>query len=192
MERCRLDSVAECRLDTLAGCELVIAGYPRFTYNATGGCAPGECNPSAGGALELRIAHEQTTIPPLHWRTTRFLGLPLPPGLSIAIQPEALSGSVDAQSGEVTLHFCSRFRFQLSAAGVRIYEAADLLVDTQLTTERISSRRHQRQGRRLDGDSRGVLVGTALIQPCGEAWLDRFLGLPDEALAVLDCRLALP
>ena len=54
-----------------------------------------------------------------------------------------------------------------------------------------TSQRHQRQGRRLDHQNRAVLVGTALIQPCGEAWLDRFLGLPDEALAVLECRLAL-
>jgi hypothetical protein len=27
------------------------------------------------------------------------------------------------------------------------------------------------------------------VEPTGEAWLDRFLGLPDEALAVLRCRL---
>jgi hypothetical protein len=35
-----------------------------------------------------------------------------------------------------------------------------------------------------------VLVGVAVVEPTGEAWLDRFLGLPDEALAVLRCRLA--
>jgi hypothetical protein len=36
-----------------------------------------------------------------------------------------------------------------------------------------------------------MLVGTALIEPTGEAWFDRFLGLPDEALAVLECQLSL-
>ena len=41
----------------------------------------------------------------------------------------------------------------------------------------------------LDRDGRGVLVGTATVEPTGEAWLDRFLGLPDEALAMLRCRL---
>ena len=71
-------------------------------------------------------------------------------------------------------------------------ETTDLVVETDLTTETISSPRHQRQGRRLDGDNRGLLVGSALVEPSGEAWLDRFLGLPDEALAVLECRLALP
>lgn len=184
--------MAECRLDTLAGCELVIAGYPRFNYNALGGCAPGQCRTNATGELELQFASERTAIPPLNWRSTRFLGLPLPPGLSIAIQPEALSGRVDPRSGEVWLQFRSRFCFQLAAGENLRYQASDLVVDTQLTTEAISSQRHQRQGRRLDEHNRAVLVGTALIQPCGEAWLDRFLGLPDEALAVLECRLALP
>lgn len=184
--------MAECRLDTLASCELVIGGYPRFTYNALGGCAPGHGSPNAAGELELHFASERTAIPPLNWRTTRFLGLPLPPGLSIAIHPEALSGRVDPRSGELRLHFRSRFRFQLSAAGAVRYRAADLVVETELTTETISSPRHQRQGRRLDGDNRGLLVGSALVEPSGEAWLDRFLGLPDEALAVLECRLALP
>jgi len=184
--------MAECRLHTLAGCELVIAGYPRFTYNALGGCAAGNCSPNANGELELQFASEHTAIPPLNGRSTRFLGLPLPPGLSIAIHPEALSGRVDPGSGRVTLQFRSRFRFQLRAGTTVHYQAPDLVVDTQLTTETISSQRHQRQGRRLDHNNRAVLVGTALITPCGESWLDRFLGLPDEALAVLECRLALP
>jgi hypothetical protein len=32
------------------------------------------------------------------------------------------------------------------------------------------------------------LVGVATIAPSGDPWLDRFLGLPDEALALLRCR----
>jgi hypothetical protein len=40
-----------------------------------------------------------------------------------------------------------------------------------------------------DRDGRGVLVGVAVVEPTGKAWLDRLLGLPDEALAVLRCRL---
>ena len=42
-----------------------------------------------------------------------------------------------------------------------------------------------------EGTNTGVLVGAAVIEPTGEAWLDRFLGLPDEALAVLECQLSL-
>jgi hypothetical protein len=44
------------------------------------------------------------------------------------------------------------------------------------------------RGQRLDQNNRGMLVGAARVEPCGAAWLDRFLGLPDEALAVLECR----
>jgi hypothetical protein len=34
-----------------------------------------------------------------------------------------------------------------------------------------------------------VLVGIATVAPSGEGWVDRFLQLPDEALAVLRCQL---
>jgi len=30
-------------------------------------------------------------------------------------------------------------------------------------------------------------VGVASVPPCGDPWLDRLLGLPDEALAMLRC-----
>ena len=33
-----------------------------------------------------------------------------------------------------------------------------------------------------------LLVGVAQVPPSGEGWVDRFLGLPDEALALLRCR----
>ena len=33
-----------------------------------------------------------------------------------------------------------------------------------------------------------LLVGVAQVLPNGEGWVDRFLGLPDEALALLRCR----
>jgi hypothetical protein len=41
----------------------------------------------------------------------------------------------------------------------------------------------------LDAEGRGVLVGIALVPLSGAGWLDRFLGLPGEALAVLGCQL---
>lgn len=181
--------MAECRLDTLAGCELVIGAYPRFHYNALGGYALGHSEPEIERGVALRFATHTTTIPPLSWRSTRFLGLPLPPGLTIAIAPEALSGTLEPDIGKVELQFRSRFRLHLQAGQALRYAATDLVVDTTLTTEAISSRRHQRQGRRLDAINSAVLVGSAVIEPCGEVWLDRFLGLPNEALAVLHCRL---
>ena len=183
--------MAEARLDTLAGCELVIGGYPRFRYNALGGSARGDVSLAPHGFQKVLFAADTITIPDLNWRTTRFLGLPLPPGLSIAIHPEILAGHVERNTGQVDLQFRSRFRFRLGGLGGMSITAPDLVVDTKLTTEAIQSSRHRVQGQRLDQSCRGVLVGAALIEPTGAAWLDGFLGLPDEALAVLECRLGI-
>ncbi|NQV11702.1 MAG: hypothetical protein HQ527_11155 [Cyanobacteria bacterium] len=171
------------QLSTLAGCALVIAGYPRFRYNASGGGGLGRIG---GDSLDFDPAG--LTIPPLDWRSTRFLGLPLPPGLRIAIEPERLAGSLDAETGAVTLQFTARFLFTVGS----LYRAPVLLVDTELTSGALTSRRHRRSGQALAADGTALLVGVATIEPCGEAWLDRFLGLPDEALAVLRCRFSPP
>ena len=51
------------------------------------------------------------TFPTLNWRTTRYLGLPLPPGLEIAGTPRALGGWVDRPSGQAALAFTAAFQF---------------------------------------------------------------------------------
>lgn len=184
--------VNPCRLDTLPGCALVIGGYPRFAYNAAGGMALGSAGvPGVSDPQLIRFPPDRVSIPALCTSTTRFLGLPLPPGLRIGIEPEQLEGVLDRSSGSVQLQFAARFCFELHLAGARRYRAPDLLVSTTLTTGTIESRRHRCEGRALNAEQRGCLVGVAMIQPSGEAWLDRFLGLPDEALAVLECRLSL-
>lgn len=81
-------------------------------------------------------------------------------------------------------------RFQLLLAGRSV--APDLVVNTRLGTGEAVGRRGPVAGRPLDASGRGVLVGVALVPPTGEAWLDRFLGLPCEALAVLCCQLVAP
>lgn len=178
------------RLDTLPGCALVIGRYPRFRYNADGGIALASAIHGSGSTLQLSFPPAQTNIPPLSSQTTRFLGLPLPPGLRISIEPDRLEGVLDPDSGAVELQFEARFRFELRAAGAVRYRAPDLLVNTTLTTGAIQSRRHRCEGRVLNGNEPALLVGAAQVEPCGEAWLDRFLGLPDEALAVLAFRLS--
>jgi hypothetical protein len=191
-EHCGLCAVAEAdrwRLDTLPDCALVIGRYPRFRYNAAGGVAYASAVPAAGSAVELSFAPAQTSIPALCSRTTRFLGLPLPPGLGISIEPQRLEGVIEPDNGVVNLQFEARFRFELRAGGAVRYRAPDLIVNTTLTTGTMESRRHRCKGRPQQGDQPGLLVGAALVEPCGEAWLDRFLGLPDEALAVLAFRL---
>jgi hypothetical protein len=191
--------MARLQLSTESGCGLAIAGYPRFRYDARGGGGPaeeGEPEPQpdrqsegdGGGGLwvPLRFAAEQLSIPTLNWRTTRLLGLPLPPGIAIAIVPERLQGHWRPDSGAVELAFRARFRFSLAG----LYRAPDLLVATQLSSGEVVGRRHRASGSPLDGEGRGVLVGVARVEPSGDPLLDRFLGLPDEALAVLRCRLS--
>ena len=176
------------QLETQAGCGLAIGRYPRFGYDARGGGGRAQAGPmDAEGWQELKFDPASLLIPDLNGRTTRFLGLPLPPGLAIAVLPEQLEGRWQRASGAVQLHFRSRFRFQLAGQQA----APDLLVDTQLVTAAVQGQRHYAQGRPLDSGGEGLLVGIATVQPSGEPWFDRFLGLPDEALAVLRCRFSL-
>ena len=174
------------QLTTEAGCGLAIGRYPRFRYDARGGGGSGPLEtPDGGGWRPLAFAPEGLNIPPLTWRTTRVLGLPLPPGLTISIAPQWLEGRWQEESGAVELEFLARFVFAVAG----FYRAPDLIVRTRLGTAEARGQRHGAVGVPLDRDGRGVLVGVAVVEPTGEAWLDRFLGLPDEALAVLRCRL---
>jgi hypothetical protein len=96
-----------------------------------------------------------------------------------------LEGRWQQESGAVQLEFLAQFVFAVAG----IYQAPDLIVRTRLGTAEARGQRHSAVGVPLDRDGRGVLVGVAVVEPTGEGWLDRFLGLPDEALAVLRCRL---
>ncbi len=175
-----------CSLHTLADCDLAIGGWPRFRYDARGGGGTGHLgNPDPEGVRTLRFDADQLVIPRLDLRSGRWLGLPLPPGLAIEIQPEGLEGTLHPATGAVSLRFTSRFRFSVG----RLYRAPDLLVDTLLTTGAVGGARHQAEGLPLDGNGTMRLVGVATVQPSGDGWFDRFLGLPDEALARLHCRL---
>ncbi|MBW4531006.1 MAG: hypothetical protein KME02_10015 [Aphanothece saxicola GSE-SYN-MK-01-06B] len=177
--------MAELTLQTLVGCGLVIGAYPRFRYDARGGGGVGRLGDGdSTGSQRLRFDSDALTIPPLNWRTTRFLGLPLPPGLAITIHPQQLEGRLDGATGAMALRFCARFRFAIGG----LYRAPDLIVDTMLSTGPVQGRRHQATGQPLSGDGQAQLVGVATIAPSGDPWLDRFLGLPDEALALLRCR----
>ena len=174
------------RLSTFDGCGLAIGAYPRFRYDASSGGGLGELGAADdNGRQTLRFDPAGLHIPPLDSRRARLLGLPLPPGPVIEVMPEALAGTLDPRRGDLRLRLRARFRFRFFS----LYRAPDLLVDTELVSTPVRGRRHRAEGRPLDAQGNGVLVGVAPIQPCGDPWLDRFLGLPDEALAVLRCRL---
>lgn len=175
------------QLETLSGCNLAIGAYPAFTYNAIGGGGPAELGPrDREGRQALRFAPQELTIPALHSGTTRWLGLPLPPGLQITIEPQRLEGWLHDASGAIQLAFEARFQF--SALG--LYQPSALRVCCELSSGACRSRRHNRSGSTLSATGEATLVGVALVPPSGDPWLDRFLGLPDEALAVLRCRLS--
>lgn len=172
-------------LATEAGCALAIGPYPRFRYDGRGGGGRATATPLANGWQALRFDPSSLSIPALSCFTTRFLGLPLPPGLRITIQPHQLEGHWQPDTGAVDLTFQASFSLQLAGRAV----APDLIVATQLVTRAVDGRRHQVSGTPLNGEGRGVLVGLARVAPTGEGWIDRGLSLPDEALAVLCCRL---
>lgn len=175
-------------LQTEAHCGLAIGAYPRFTYDARGGGGIASLGQSdAHGWQPVGFDPEQLPIPTLSWRNTRVLSLPLPPGLSISIQPEQLQGQWHPNSGEVQLEFRSRFYFSLAG----LYQAPPLIVQTRLQTETAQGLRHHAQGERIGTGGKALLVGIATVPPTGDSWLDRFLGLPDEALALLRCRLTI-
>lgn len=169
-------------LHTQAGCGLAIGRYPRFRYDARGGSGRATCSP-VDDTLEIAFAPAELSIPPLNWRTTRVLGLPLPPGLQITIEPLTLAGQLVPASGAVTLRF--EARFHCSWGG--LYQPPPLLVSTDLTTGSVAGQRHRAEGTPLDASGQGCLVGVARVPPSGDRWLDGFLGLPDDALAVLRC-----
>ena len=177
------------QLITEAGCGLAIGAYPRFRYDASGGGGPANLgHRDRAGWQALTFDPAQLTIPALTWRSTRVLGLPLPPGLMISIQPETLNGQWRPSSGEVQLDFVARFYFSIGA----VYRAPGLIVQTRLQSETVRGRLHEAHGQRVGPDGQALLVGVATVPPTGEAWLDRFLGLPNEALALMRCRLTVP
>ena len=99
---------------------------------------------------------------------------------------QARPSTINSRVGSRAASRRCRSRFRFSAFGLR---APDLLVETQLSTGQTSGNQHRAEGRRLDASGQGRLVGVALVPATGAAVYDRFLGLPAEALAVLECRL---
>jgi hypothetical protein len=176
-------------LTTLQGCSLAIGRYPRFRYDARGGGGHGTATPTEDpepGALAVRFDPAQLTIPDLTWRTTRVLGVAIPPGVRIAIEPLELAGALHPASGAMELRF--RAHFHCSLFG--LYRPAALEVNTVLSTGAVSGQRHRGEGTPIGADGEAVLAGVARVPASGDAVLDTFLDLPDDALAVLRCRIA--
>ena len=173
-------------LKSLNGCRLTIGSYPPFLYNASGGGGEGRLIPSnSNNILYLSFSSENFSIPPLTSQTTKFLSLPLPPGIKIEMSMDKLEGTIDKNSGEVLFTFESKFVFSIGA----LIKFPDLLVKTLLKTGSVKGKSHEAKGLVLQKNGQTKLVGISIIPPTGNKILDTFLDLPNEALAELECEI---
>ena len=174
------------KLKSLEGCRLTIGSYPPFSYDASGGGGKGTLLPSKkNNILFLSFSSKTFSIPPLTSKTTKFLSLPLPPGLKIEMSMDTLEGTIDKNSGEILLRFESKFILNVGT----MMKFPALLVKTSLQTGRVKGKLHESQGMVLQKNGQAKLVGTAMIAPTGNNILDTFLALPNEALAELRCEI---
>ena len=174
------------QLKSLEGCRLKIGSYPPFTYNASGGGGEGTLVPGGrNNFVYLRFSSKTFSIPPLTTQTTKFLSLPLPPGLKIEMSMDKLEGTIDKNSGEVCLQFESRFIFSIGG----MINFPYLLVKTMLQTGKVKSKLHSAKGIVRQKNGKTKLVGVSNIPKTGNKLLDTFLSLPNEALAELQCEI---
>ena len=174
------------QLKSLEGCRLKIGSYPPFSYNAYGGGGKGTLIPSKkNNILYLSFSSKAFSIPPLTSQTTKFLSLPLPPGLKIEMRMDKLEGTIDKNSGEILFKFESKFVFSIA----NIIKFPDLLIQTTLTTGEVKGKLHQGKGLIIQKNGKTKLVGIALIPRTKNKILNAFLGLPNEALAELQCEI---
>tara|TARA_Y100001968_G_scaffold147435_2_gene134869 strand:- start:115 stop:675 length:561 start_codon:yes stop_codon:yes gene_type:complete len=173
-------------LQSLDGCRLAIGSYPPFHYDARGGGGKGTLYPTEKENIwKLSFSSKTFSIPPLNWQTTKFLYLPLPPGLKIEMSMDKLEGTINKVSGEILLEFESRFILRIGS----IFNFPDLLVKTSLKTGKVKSYLYEEEGLVRQENGKSKLVGVSMIPITGHKLLDTFLGLPNEALAILECEI---
>tara|TARA_Y100001968_G_C19117448_1_gene600288 strand:+ start:163 stop:693 length:531 start_codon:yes stop_codon:yes gene_type:complete len=174
------------KLKSLEGCQLKIGRYPHFKYNGTGGGGKGKLVPSNIDNIQyLSFSSETFSIPSLTYQTTKFLSIPLPPGLKIKMSMNKLEGTIDQGSGEILLKFDSKFEFSIGS----IIQFPGLLVKTSLQTGKVKGKLHEATGSPRQKNGKTKLVGIAIIPLTGNKVLDTFLCLPNEALAELQCEI---
>eukprot|EP00892_Ulva_mutabilis_P011684 jgi/Ulvmu1/8889/UM049_0071.1 len=155
-----------------------------FAYDASAGTGIGEIKPEGGSRVSLEFDPATVDIPTLSFRTTKVLGLPIPPPLQIAIDASELKGWLDTETGQAELSFDANFTF---TAGP-VYKPPSLKVKTILSTEDTTGRFRSASGQRFVG-SQGKLVGIADVPKTGDWLLDSFLQLPTDAFAALSAEL---
>ena len=173
-------------LKSLDNCRLAIGFYPQFHYDATNG--GGVASVSQGQKEDLLVLDfnpKTFLIPPLTWRSTKVLSVPMLPGLSINMLMDKLQGTLNKESGEILLDFEARFVFRITS----IFQFPNLVVKTTLGSRQLKSKLFQVTGKPLQKNGTATLVGVSMIPKTGNFLLDRFLSLPNEALAILQCKI---
>ena len=174
------------QLKSLKGCRLKIGSYPTFTYNASGGGGKGTLLPSKKkNIIYLSFSSKTFSIPPLTSKTTKFLSFPLPPGFKIEMSMDTLHGSINSNSGEISLQFESKFIFSIGS----IIKFPNLLIRTCLETGKVKSQLYEEEGMTLQKNGKAKLVGISMVPATGNRILDKFLNLPNEALAIMNCEI---
>lgn len=179
-------TVGDVVLSTLSDCSLAVSIYPTFSYNASGGGGRGRVVSQEGDILHVEFDASTLNIPPIDYASTKVIGIPIPPPLQIRIIPKELKGTVNRKTGETNLNFNALFQFDAGS----LYHAKPLSVATTLSTEGSSGSLLRGSGARMmNGTGKAKLAGVAQVPKTGDGFLDSFLLLPSEALAVLSADL---
>ena len=175
------------QLKSLPKSYLAIGSYPYFQYDASNGGGEADSNQDQGGNLiHLRFSSSDFSVPSLNWRTAKISGIPIPPGIEIKINPTRLEGVLNKSTGEISLVFESLFTLSI----LSIFHFSPLTIKTSLVTSEAKSQLFKVEGETLKEDGKATLVGIAKVPLSGNRLLDKFLGLPTEALAILKCKLS--
>lgn len=156
--------------------------------DSTGGGGGGAAATENGGRLAGVVAGRRLLFmdfskdPPdeFHVGAQFMCGLPFP---FMSIRTTKLAGTVDVDSGEVTLEFVSEF---LTQTGNK--EPTVLEIKCDLTTEEVEVLGKKIKGERLK-DGRCTLIAHALVPPTKSRFANFCLWLPAAARAVLPMRL---
>tara|TARA_B100000700_G_C14827948_1_gene753122 strand:- start:135 stop:680 length:546 start_codon:yes stop_codon:yes gene_type:complete len=175
-------------LKSLKDCQLSIGSYPIFQYDATGGGGKGLLHDTDKKNIQhIRFNKNEFSIPPLNWKTTKLLSLPIPPGINIKISLKKLEGKVNQETIEINLDLEARFILTIFS----IIKLPYLSVNTLLSNKKFKStiNRENPQGRSKNKVVLTTLLGETIIPATGNVLLDSFLGLPNKAEALLKCEI---
>ena len=78
---------------TLKDSELIISFFPKFTYDARGGGGLSDAPITPDGRTAVKFDLQTLNIPDVSYKTASFLGVPMLPGVKIAIEPSMLEVS---------------------------------------------------------------------------------------------------